>query len=451
MLRHHPANLVAASPDTLFRHRPANLIRPHALLRHHPANLVVAGADACLGHHPANLIRPHALLRHHPADGVVAGLHPCLRHHPADLVALLVDDRLPLVADASDLLLDRLRHPRLLRDGARRALLFDLRDLARVVDALALALVPHPATGLTDAAGDHRAGHLAALGLPAAAADLDGLRVVDRLADRPADVTLAGFPHRLADRVRDFLRERLADRLADGVGLLAGLVHGLADRVRDLLGQRLVHRLADRVGLLTGFVHRLADRVRDLLRHRLVDRLADGVGLLTGLVHRLADRVRDLLRDGLPHRLGDGVVDDLRTGLPHRLGDGVLDFLEGSLRLVADAVDLFLLDDAFAHRLVAGDFLALPDGLADCPGRAAGRRAPVDKTILDDPTACRIADVRGLTGIAGQDALRGVGTVLTGQPDRVVGAEHRRHDPGDGQQPTQPRGLHACRPLRGDS
>jgi hypothetical protein len=172
----------------------AHLVGANTLLGHHLADLVLTGANTLLGHHLAHLVGAHTLLGHHRAHGVGAGLHPLLRHHLADLVALLLDDRLPLVADAVDFLLALRRHPLLLRDGAGRALLLDLADLARDVALLARARIADPAARLADALGDHRTGDLAGLRLPAATAHLHGLGVVDRLADGLADRPARGSP-----------------------------------------------------------------------------------------------------------------------------------------------------------------------------------------------------------------------------------------------------------------
>jgi hypothetical protein len=67
------------------------------------ADPVGAGANLLLGHHPADLVAAGAnpLLRHHLAHLVGAGADTLLGHHLADLVALLLDDGLVLVADAS--------------------------------------------------------------------------------------------------------------------------------------------------------------------------------------------------------------------------------------------------------------------------------------------------------------------------------------------------------------
>ena len=352
------------------------------------------------------------------------------------------------------------RHPDLLADRPGRALLLHLLHRARAVALPAGAGIALPAAGLTDAAGDHRTGNLTGFGLPAAAANLHGLHVLDRLAHRPADILRAGLPDRLAHRVGNLLRPRLVDGLADGVGLLPLLVHRPADRVGDLLRAGLVDRLAHRVGLLTGLIHRLAHRVRDLLRAGLVDRLAHRVGLLTGLIHRLAHRVRDLLRAGLvdrlAHRVGDlasprlvdrladgvgllpllidrpadRVGDLLRAGLvdrladrvgnrpgasfPHRLADRVLNLLATPLRLIADAVDFSLLDHLLADGLVAGVFLLLVNDILD-HARAAARRGCCTRRVTRRFVPCTAlsglgeADGRHLARgplVAGETAIR---------------------------------------------
>ena len=308
-----------------------------------------------------------------------------------------------------------------------------------------------------------------------------------RLADRVA--LLTGLVDGLADRVGNLLRHRLIHRLADGVGPLTGLVHRLADGVGDLLGAGLIYRLHHRGALLAGLVHRLADGVGDLLRHRLVDRLADrrsdlpglglvaglhhGGALLAGLIHGLADRVGDLLgdrlvdrladrrpdltglglvaglhhrvgnllHDRLPHRLADGVVDGARTGLPHRLADGVLDVLERLLRLVADAVDLPLLDDLLTDGLVAGVLLLLVHDVLDQPCATARRCSLTARfwgriTTRTRRTRAGEADrchLRPAVLIAGKTAVRG------------VGPRDRRHDAGDRQQTGEPGPSHVCR------
>ena len=214
----------------------------------------------------------------------------------------------------------------------------------------------------------------------------------------------------------------------------------------NLPGPRLVDRLADRIGLLTGLVDRLADRVGDFLGHRLPHRLAHrGANLAgPGLVHGLHDRVRDLLGDRLPHRLAHRVVDGPRAGLPHRLAHGVLDLLERLFRLVADAVDLFLLDDLLTDRLVAGVLLLLVNHVLDQPRAAA--RGPrrttgfIGRLTTRTPfTGVREADrghLRAAMPETGEPAIRGVGGV------------RRRHEACECQQAGKPRTFHVCRLCR---
>ena len=312
------------------------------------------------------------------------------------------------------------RHPDLLADRPGRALLLHLLNRARAVALPAGAGIALPAAGLTDAAGDHRTGNFAGFGLPAAAANLHGLHVLDRLAHRPADILRAGLPDRFAHRVGNLLRPRLVDGLADGVGLLPLLVHRPADRVGNLLRAGLVDRLAHRVGLLTGLIHRLAHRVRNLLRAglvdrlahrvgdlaspRLVDRLADGVGLLPLLVDRLADGVGNLLRAGLVDRLADRVGNRPGASFPDRLADRVLNLLATPLRLIADAIDFSLLDHLLADGLVAGVFLLLVNDVLD-HARAAARRSRGTRRVTRRFVPC--AALSGLGEADGRHLARG--------------------------------------------
>ena len=327
LLADHLADLIAAGLHSPFGHHLADLVGSHPLLRHHLADLVAAGPHSLLRHHLANLIGPHPLLRHHLADLVAAGLYPLLANHFADLVALLVDNRFPLVADAGDLFFTDFGHPHFFANRPRWALNLDLFHWTRAIAPAARA-VTLPAAWFPYTFRDNRPGNLAAFGFPVPSANLDRFGEVDRLADGPADLPFAG------------------------------LVDRLADRVRNLLGPCLVHRLADRVALLAGLVDRLTDRVRNLLRSCLVHRLADRVALLTRLIHRLADRV----------------VHRSRASFPDRLADRVFDLTVALFFFVTNTVNFLLLDHLFADGLVAGVLLLLVDNVLHQPSSARGLR-----------------------------------------------------------------------------
>jgi len=313
LLRYHLADLVAAGPHSLLRHHLANLIGPHPLLGHHLADLVAAGPHSLFGHHLADLVGSHPLLRHHLADLVAAGLYPLLANHFADLVALLIDNRFPLVADAGDLFFTDFGHPHFFANRPRWALNLDLFHWTRAVAPAARA-VALPAAGFPYTFRDNRPGNLTAFGFPMPSANLNRFGEVDRLADGPADLPFAGLVDRLADRVRNLLRPRLVHRLAHRVALLAGLVDWLADRVRNLLRPRLIHRLADRV------------------------------------VHRS------------------------RASFPDRLADRVFDLTVALFFFVTNTVNFLLLDHLFADGLVAGVLLLLVDNVLHQPSSARGLR-----------------------------------------------------------------------------
>ena len=357
LLGHHPADIdrpgvmhwtshaIGHPADARFFGHGADLIAFFAgvLLADHLADLIAAGLHSPFGHHFADLVGSHPLLRHHLADLVAAGLYPLLANHFADLVALLVDNRFPLVADAGDLFFTDFGHPHFFANRPRWALNLDLFHWTRAIAPAARA-VTLPAAGFTYTFRDNRPGNLTAFGFPMPSANLNRFGEVDRLADGPADLPFAG------------------------------LVDRLADRVRNLLGPCLVHRLADRVALLAGLVDRLTDRVRNLLRPRLVHRLAHRVALLAGLVDWLADRVRNLLRPRLIHRLADRVVHRSRASFPDRLADRVFDLTVALLFFVTNAVNFLLLDHLFADGLVAGVLLLLVDNVLHQPSSARGLR-----------------------------------------------------------------------------
>ena len=327
LLGHHPADIdrpgvmhwtshaIGHPADALFFGHGADLIAFFAgvLLADHLADLIAAGLHSPFGHHLADLVGSHPLLRYHLADLVAAGLYPLLANHFADLVALLVDNRFPLVADAGDLFFTDFGHPHFFANRPRWALNLDLFHWTRAIAPAARA-VALPAAGFPYTFRDNRPGNLTAFGFPVPSANLDRFGEVDRLADGPADLPFAGLVDRLANRVRNLLRPRLVHRLAHRVALLAGLVDWLADRVRNLLRPRLIHRLADRV------------------------------------VHRS------------------------RASFPDRLADRVFDLTVALFFFVTNTVNFLLLDHLFADGLVAGVLLLLVDNVLHQPSSARGLR-----------------------------------------------------------------------------
>ena len=267
LLRNHLADLVAAGLHSAFGHHLANLIGPHPLLGHHLADLVAAGPHSLFRHHLADLVGSHPLLRHHLADLVAAGLYPLLANHFADLVALLVDNRFPLVADAGDLFFTDFGHPHFFANRPRWALNLDLFHWTRAVAPAARA-VALPAAGFPYTFRDNRPGNLTAFGFPMPSANLNRFGEVDRLADGPADLPFAGLVDRLADRVRNLLRPRLIHRLADRV------VH----RSRASFPDRLADRVFDLTVALFFFVTNTVNFL--LLDHLFADGLVAGVLLL---------------------------------------------------------------------------------------------------------------------------------------------------------------------------
>src|SRR5205823_2539196 len=155
----------------------------------------------------------------------------------ADRIRNLLRHAFALVADAVDRLLLRLRDPDLLAALPRWALDADRVALAGAPDAAAAAGVPSPAAGLLDALLHDRAGDALDLRLPVAAADVDDLGVIDRLANHLRAGLHAGLIDRLAD--------------VDAVGLRLSRIDRLADRVANLLGMRCIDRLADCVADIT--------------------------------------------------------------------------------------------------------------------------------------------------------------------------------------------------------
>src|SRR5690606_22023350 len=148
-------------------------------------------------------------------------------------------------------------------DRPRRILAFDLAAAAGLIHAAALAGIPDALARFLDALVVHATGNR--LG--------HGLVLIDHA------VFKTGFRDRLADRVADVL--------------VAGLGLGAVLRAADGLVAGVVHRPSDRVAAVAvaGLVDRLADRVADVAVAGLVARLADGAGdgAVAGLVVRHTD------------------------------------------------------------------------------------------------------------------------------------------------------------------
>src|SRR5262249_40228188 len=155
------------------------------------------------------------------AGGVGAGPLLLLADHAAHRVRNLLLDAFLDIADAVDGLLLHFRDPNLLAALPRRALHAHRVALTRAPDATAAARIPRPAAGLADALLHDRAGDAFFVGFPVTAANVDGLGVVHRLADRLRAGAVAGFIHWLAN--------------VHAVRLGVRLVNGLADRVANVL------------------------------------------------------------------------------------------------------------------------------------------------------------------------------------------------------------------------
>jgi len=160
--------------------------------------------------------------------------------------------------------------------------------------------------------------------------NLDGLAVVDWLADGVAYLLGAALLHDLAGRVGVRAALLFADPVANRVANILDslLANHLAGLVANGLLTALRNQLAGRVGadLALLFADPVAYRVGNFLGSALRNELAGGVGdrLLTAFRNQLAYVVRNRLAAALGHALGDGV----RANLGQAFGF-VLDAVDG--------------------------------------------------------------------------------------------------------------------------
>jgi len=338
LLRNHTANFVAAGLG--LRDHTANFVAASLLLRHHVANLVAAGTRVLLGHHVANLVATSLLLRHHPANLVTAGTCAWFAH----------------VLRAADFLRVALRNPNTLAAGTGWALAANFAARAGAVDALAMASIPFPATGLTYALAVSTARNLITLLFPVTTIDLDSLGIRHSLANVVSHVAAASFPN----------------RLANGVASLLGFPDCFASRVGHFAGASFPDRLVDCVAALTGFPDRLADCVSPLLSfpngamYRIANVAclgfpngpADCVGPLLGFPNGVVHRVANVACLGFPDRLADRVSACL--GFPDRLANRVANLLLALLTDITSHVDNSVFANAVVNSAAALDALTLP-------------------------------------------------------------------------------------------
>jgi hypothetical protein len=193
----------------------------------------------------------------------------------------------------------------------------------------------------------------------------------------------AALGHWLADRVADVFVAGLSFSLPGGRAdvFVAGLVDWLADVVADCSVTGLVDRLTDCVALVAvaGLVNRLADSACHIPIAGLVDRLADRVtaGLVAGLVDRCADGVAFVTETGF--------VDVFHAGDRHGLGAVVVNRLGAGV--------LLLLPDHFLLHVAALRFGATASGYEVATGRACGCQ-PARKTALPEQSGHRRSAVK---------------------------------------------------------
>lgn len=198
------------------------------------------------------------------------------------------------------------------------------------------------ASGRRAALGADWARNLFGFGYPVTCADFDLASFGDWLADRVADIAVAGFGFGFVGGAADFpaLRfvNRLADRAADVAvaGLIAGLTNGAADVA------------------VASLIARLADGAADVA--------------VAGLEARLTDRTADIAITGLVARLADGVALVPIAGFGDITGAGDRNLLRALLVNGAAAVIRLLFPDRFTNRLVTGTAAALGSAI-----RTAGR------------------------------------------------------------------------------
>jgi hypothetical protein len=191
------------------------------------------------------------------------------------------------------------------------------------------------------------------------------------------------FGHWLADRVADVLVAGLRFGFPRGRAdvFVAGLVDRLADVVADCSVTCLVNWLAYGVALVA--VARLVNRFADAACHipiaGLVDGLADRIaaGLVAGLIDRSADSVTFITEAGL--------VDILHAGDGHGLGALIVNRLGAGI--------LFLLPDHFLLHVAALRFGATTGGYKVATGRACGCQ-PARKTALPEQSGHRRSAVK---------------------------------------------------------
>lgn len=149
-------------------------------------------------------------------------------------------------------------------------------------------------------------------GFVGGAADFPALGFVNRLADRAADITVAGLIAGLANRAADVAIAGLVARLTDGAAdvAVAGLEAGLTDCAADIAITGLVARLADGVALvpIAGFGDVTGAGNRHLLRALLVNGAAAVIGLL------FPDGFTNRLVTGTAAALGSAISTARRTG-----------------------------------------------------------------------------------------------------------------------------------------
>ena len=221
-----------------------------------------------------------------------------------------------------------------------------------------------------------RSGNLLRFRDPIAGANLDLATFRDRLANRMADIAVAGFGFRLVGGAADFAA--------------LGFVDGPAGRAGDIAVAGLVARFADGAAdiAIAGLVARLADRATDIAVARLEARFADCAAdiAVAGLVARLADRVAFIAIAGF-------------VNIP-RAGHGNL------------------LDALFIDGAAAGVGLWFPDGFAN--GLVTSATAPLGGAV--GPAGC--AGIRRAAFGAGRSTIEGIGVGAPGEGHQTRGEDH---------------------------
>jgi hypothetical protein len=337
----------------------------HVGAANRPYNRVGDLLFADLGMHAGDRVRdlldagflddPRARARHLLDDG--AG------DFPANRVRDLFADTFPHVGGARNLLTDNPAAPNFAAASLRRILADDLSADRRLVAGLASARIEAAFSGTPFVTNVRLAGNAILLRDPFADLAFNRPAGLDRPADSPHTILVAGFGDFFVSGAANFLDDAFADRPAD--------------RAADLAVAAFGNRLADRIAAFAAvlFTAVLDDLVAVLLAVLFIDRPADGIAAIlpAGLGDRLADRVVAFFPTRLVARLAASLTDFFHRRAIAGTVSAVVTFLPASFvaRLAAHLLNLFVAGliagpvASFAFLAIAGLADRLHDGLPD--------------------------------------------------------------------------------------